>query len=148
MPNLLNLKTAARTDLQDISRFLNENGLPTAGVEKAVENFVLAIDNHAAWIGTAGFELYGESCLLRSVAVAIDYRGKGYGKSLVDAALRNAKARGARTAFLLTETASEYFKRLGFQVIDRKDIDEKVMTSQEFTESCCETATAMRKVLP
>lgn len=45
---------------------------------------------------------------------------------------------------MLTENVFDYFKHLGFDLVDRNDIDEAVMVSPEFTE-CCRTALAMRK---
>jgi len=134
-------------DLPQMSSFLKNNGLPDAGVDKCLDNFLLAVDSNGSWVGLAGFELYSDRCLLRSVAVHEQSRSRGHGRTLIAAVLRNAKAKGAKTAYLLTEGASGYFKRLGFSVIDRKDIDEDVKTSVEFKELCPETAVAMRKVI-
>jgi len=97
-------------------------------------------------LGVAGLEIYGQSALLRSVAVEKNSRRMGHGRALVDAILRNAKQNGVHTIYLLTESAFDYFKHLGFNSVDRKDVDEAVMISLEFTE-CCSTALAMRKTI-
>lgn len=143
----IRLTAAAQKDLPQMSSFLKNNGLPDAGVEKCLDNFLIAINSNDSWVGLAGFELYSDRCLLRSVAVDIRSRSRGHGRALVGAVLRNAKAKGAKTAYLLTEGASGYFERLGFSVVDRKDIDEDVKTSVEFKELCPETAVAMRKAI-
>lgn len=112
-----------------------------------MENFVVALDQNGTWIGIAGFERYGQNCLLRSVAVDKQFRGRGYGRTLVETVLSNAKAEGIKTVYLLTEDARNYFERLGFGALDRRLVDEPIKASPEFTESCCETAVAMRKVI-
>lgn len=138
------VRSATSNDLPQISAFLRENALPTNGVESCVENFVIAVDRDGSWIGIAGLEPYGKSGLLRSVAVNERFRGLGHGRIIVDTVLRNARAKGIETVYLLTDTAETYFQGLGFEAVDRNRIDEAVRASPEFTE-CCETAVAMRK---
>ncbi len=140
------MRHATAADLQQISRFLTENGLPTNGVNKFFENFIVALDQNGSWIGIAGLEVYGKSGLLRSVAVDKQFRGMGHGRTLVNTILTNAKKKRIETIYLLTESAEDYFKGLGFEVVNRKDIDEATRASPEFTE-CCETAVAMRKFI-
>ncbi|MGP8129000.1 MAG: GNAT family N-acetyltransferase [Candidatus Bathyarchaeia archaeon] len=120
--------------------------MTTAGVESCYANFVIATDKKGTLVGVAGLEVYGQSALLRSVAVEKNSRRMGHGRTLVDAVLRNAKQIGVYTIYLLTENAFDYFKNLGFDLVDRKEIDEAVMDSLEFTE-CRSTALAMRKTI-
>lgn len=139
------IRRATKADLPEIRRFLADNGLPTDGIERFLENFVVATDGNGSWIGIAGLELYGKSGLLRSVAVNGQFRGLGHGRALVDAVLGHARAKGVETVYLFTETAEAYFKGLGFEVVGRRGIDDRLKSSPEFTE--CETAVAMRKVI-
>jgi amino-acid N-acetyltransferase len=140
------IRPAAASDKPSISKFLAENGLPANGVDKCIENFLVAEDKEGCWVGVAGLELYGRSGLLRSVAVDRRFRGMGQGRALVDAALRRAKAKGIGTVYLLTDDAVAYFGGLGFEPVDRKIIDEAVKASVEFGEMCA-SAVAMRKML-
>ncbi len=140
------IRPAKPTDLRKIMSFLKENNLPTNGVEKCLNNFVVAEEKDGSWVGIAGLEVYDKGGLLRSVAVGKQYRGLGHGRKLVDAILRNAKAKGVQTVYLLTDSADAYFKGLGFEAVDRENIEADVKASPEFTE-CCETAIAMRKTL-
>jgi amino-acid N-acetyltransferase len=140
------IRSAEFIDLQQIVEFLKVNGLPTVGVESWYANFVIATDERGTLLGVADLEIYGQIALLRSVAVEKDSRRMGHGRALVDAVLTNAKQNGVDTIYLLTETASDYFKHLGFDFVDRKDIDEAVTASLEFTE-CRSTALAMRKTI-
>jgi amino-acid N-acetyltransferase len=142
----IHIRPAAASDLLPISKFLAENGLPTNGVDKCVENFMVAQDKNGSWVGVAGLELYGKSGLLRSVAVDSRFRGMGQGRALVNAALRRAKAKGIGTVYLLTDDAVAYFGGLGFEPVDRKIVDEAVKASVEFGEMCA-PAVAMRKTL-
>ena len=41
--------------------------------------------------GVVGLEIYGDVALLRSLAVAVDSRGKGYGRALVAGAERSPR---------------------------------------------------------
>jgi amino-acid N-acetyltransferase len=140
------LRRAKSSDLEQLVRFLEANGLTTAGVERWYANFVIATDEKNTLLGVAGLEIYGQSALLRSVAVEKDSRRMGHGRALIDAVLRNAKQNGVYTVYLLTESAFDYFKHLGFDLVDRKDIDEAVLASLEFTE-CHSTALAMRRTI-
>lgn len=120
--------------------------MPELGVDAWVDNFVIVEDEKGALVGVAGLELYNKSGLLRSVAVDERFRSQGHGQVLVESVVRNAKARGVKALYLLTDNASAYFERLGFRVVNREDIDEAVKTSVEFTEMC-QDATAMRRVI-
>ena len=151
MPDLamladVHIRPAMKGDLAKISRFLEDNGLPVFGVEGCVEDFVVAQDRDGSWVGIAGLEVYGESGLLRSVAVDGRFRGVGQGRVLVNEMLKNAKSKGVRTVYLLTDNAEHYFSGLGFEAVDRKDVDEAVKASVEFGEMCA-SAVAMRKTL-
>ena len=141
------LRSATVGDLPKVKSFLRENGLPDLGVEGCVRNFVIAEDEIGSWIGVAGLETHGHNGLLRSVAVRKHSRGKGVGRALVNAVLADASARGFTNVYLLTDDASDYFERLGFRVVDRKDVDDAVKASVEFTEACPDSAIVMRKTI-
>jgi len=141
------LKPATTGDLPKLHVFLRDNGLPDIGVDTCVQNFIIAQDEMGGWVGVAGLELYGKSGLLRSVAVDTKCRGRGYGRTLVNAALGNARAKGLKKVYLLTDDATKYFERLGFRIVDRKEVDAPVKGSLEFTEACPESAIVMQKAL-
>ena len=141
------LRSATAGDLPKMKSFLRDNGLPDLGVERYVQNFVIAEDEIGGLIGIAGLETYENNGLLRSVAVRKHSRGKGVGRALVNAVLADASARGFTNVYLLTDDASDYFERLGFRVVDRKDVDDAVKASVEFTEACPDSAIVMRKTI-
>ena len=143
---LVRLRSVQATDMSRLTDFLKGNSLTTVGLQECLENFLIAYDESASCIGAAGYELYGKSALLRSVAVDKGSRRSGVGRALVEQVLRNAGKRGVRTVYLLTDTAEEYFARLGFERIDRSHVDEAVKASPEFGE-CCISAQLMCKSL-
>ena len=76
------------------------------------------------------------AAVLRSLAVAPDWRGHGFGWLLADHAVMRARDRGARRLYLLTETASDFFaEKFGFRAIDRATVDTAVMSTATFRES-------------
>jgi amino-acid N-acetyltransferase len=140
------IRQAEKDDVAWIKGLLEENGLPTVGVDQWYGNFVVAVDETGEPVGVAGFELYNHNGLLRSVVVEKDCRNAGYGQAVVEAVLGNAKKRGVEVVYLFTETAQDYFKRLGFDVVGRDQVDEAVKGSPELTE-CCSRAAAMCKTV-
>jgi amino-acid N-acetyltransferase len=140
-------RAATKEDMLRIKEFLRENRLPDLGVDGCVEDFVIAENETGSLIGVAGVEVYGENALLRSVAVDKQSRARGYGRILVNTILGNARDKGVKTIYLLTQDADNYFQRLGFQIVDRKDVDDAVKSSLEFTEACPESTTVMRRTI-
>lgn len=62
---------------------------------------------------------------IKSLAVAPEHAGNGYGSELVRFEVEEAKALGARTIFVLT-FQPDYFKKHGFREIDRNSLPKKV----------------------
>lgn len=142
----MDIARAAVADYPAIAKALTDAGLPLEGAEAAFATGVVARDGDRL-VGAAAVELYGGAALLRSVIVVPDQRGSGLGRALVDAAEGLAAEAGAREAYLLTETAADWFLGLGYQAIDRDSVPVDVATSIEFTTACATTAVAMRRQL-
>ncbi len=62
---------------------------------------------------------------IRSLAVAEDCQGRGYGRMLVDACLEEAEALGVRRVFALTYVEA-FFGRLGFEIVEKSVLPHKV----------------------
>lgn len=84
----------------------------------SLDNFVIAKTADAV-IGACGIEQYGTVALLRSLAVAADFQGKGLGNSLYQAVLEVAKDKGVKQIFLITTTAAAFFRKQGFTKVER-----------------------------
>jgi amino-acid N-acetyltransferase len=140
MPPIISPATPA--DLAAIFDLLDESRLPRAGLAEHVATTFVARQG-ARLVGTAALELYGESALLRSVAVAAEQRGRGLGAALTAAALDLARRRGVRSVYLLTETAAQFFPKFGFRPIPRSAVDPAVLGSPEFMTACPASALVM-----
>jgi amino-acid N-acetyltransferase len=115
-------------------------------VSDCIDKFIVA-ESDGSMVGSIGLERYGDCALLRSAAVAENYRGKGVGHKLVDALLARAESDGVKTMYLLTTTADAWFPEFGFATIDRSWVPEEVTASREFRGACPSSATVMRKNL-
>jgi amino-acid N-acetyltransferase len=84
---------------------------------------------------------------VRSVVVADEYRGRGFGGALCDELEAAAGRAGATSACLLTTTAVAYFARRGYQPVAREDAPRRVRQARQFEDVCPSTATYMEKEL-
>jgi len=134
---------ATPEDLGPVLVLLAEASLPEDGVAEHFEHF-LVVRADGRVVGAVGMEPYGESALLRSLVVAPERRGHGLGLALTEQLLREARERGVRRVFLLTDTAAEFFPKFGFKRIPREEANGEVQGSVEFRMACCESAVCMR----
>lgn len=140
------LRRAEQADREAVAALLRDLELPTDGVAEWVDRFWVS-EHEGKLVGVAGMEHYGDAGLLRSVAVAAEWRGSGVGRALVDRVLEDGRAAGLKDVFLLTTTAEHYFPRLGFACVGRGCVPAGVRTSAEFTGACPASAIVMRKEL-
>lgn len=136
------LRQAQLADRAQALNLLRELGLPVDGVIDWLEHFRVA-EHEDRVVGLAGMERYGDAGLLRSVAVAPDWRGTGLGRALVERVLEDGRRAGVRPVYLLTTTAEDYFPRLGFARVSREAVPEAVRASVEFTSACPASAVVM-----
>jgi amino-acid N-acetyltransferase len=136
------IDSTGKDELPDVLALLDECKLPKEGLADHLSTTLVARKGSRV-VGCSALELYRENALLRSVAVEPSFRGQRLGERLVRAALDLARDRKASCVYLLTETASRFFSKLGFESIQRSDVPEEVRRSVEFTSLCPETATVM-----
>jgi amino-acid N-acetyltransferase len=140
------LRAATLEDLDDIQALLTSARLPTTGLESAMGSAVVARED-GRLVGCAAVELYGRFGLLRSVCVEPAHRGAGLGRKLVREAEALARRSGVNELFLLTETASEWFPRLGYRPDQRHTVPSALRASAEFTGACPDSARLFRRTL-
>lgn len=134
-------------DVPALAALVTTVGLPTAGLEDAVEYFWVT-RAYTTIVGSVGLEVYDDEALLRSLAVAPSHRGIGIGRILLDTVLAYLMARQFRRVYLLTVTATALFARYGFHSIPRTSVSVAVQQSAEFHSACPETATCMAYIFP
>jgi amino-acid N-acetyltransferase len=136
------LRPATPTDLAAVERLLVASSLPLDGVGEALADFVVA-EAGGEVVGVAGLEVCCDNALLRSVAVAGEWRSSGIGRALVTRVISDAEARGIRALYLLTTTAEHYFPGFGFRRITREEVPADVRETAEFQSACPASATIM-----
>jgi arsenate reductase len=137
------VQAASASDLDEVRRLLNECGLPEEGVEDQwPQAYVVVKDDHRV-VASAGLEVYGREGLLRSVAVAPQFRERGWGAQLLQERMRAAARSGVTRVFLLTTTAADFFLHHGFVPADRGSPGPELRSSAEFARACPTTATCL-----
>ena len=111
MPELV-YRSARAEDWPAVRALLEACDLPLAGVREELDGFELAVHADAGLVGCAALEFYGGSGLLRSVAVAPEWRGRWIASELVARLLDEARAEGLADVTLFTTTAAELFHPL------------------------------------
>lgn len=108
--------------LEKLQKFLQTNKLPHQDVSDAITTkgrvFLGYYDDGGELIGSGGLEMYGDSALLRSVAVKENARGQKLGKKIVDDLVAQARNSKINNIFLLTETAKDFFYKERFYNCD------------------------------
>jgi amino-acid N-acetyltransferase len=143
---LMRIDRATAGDIPAVERLLADAGLPLDGAADALSLGVVGRDG-VRIVAASAIERYGPGGLLRSVVVAADWRGTGLGRQIVAAAEQLARDEGIRVLYLLTETAADWFPRLGYEVVDRAVASAAVGESIEFTTVCRDTGVPMVKRL-
>jgi amino-acid N-acetyltransferase len=88
--------------------------------------FVLGQDQGGSILGCCALSIAWEDLAeVRSLAVAAQCRGQGWGRRLVEACLSDAITLGIYRVFTLTYQA-HFFERLGFQVVSKDNLPQKV----------------------
>ena len=142
-PLNLTYRNATEDDAAAIRSLLESQRLPTETVGTTKTDFYLAVENNAI-VGVAGFEYYGEDVLLRSVAVPASLQKNHIGSEFVEWMISLAKQKGLKRIVLLTETASKFFAKKGFRIVERSFIvNDAMKQSSQFSGGCCSTAVCM-----
>jgi len=128
--------------LPGLWELLRQAGLPADVGGHGGTAIILATEEGEV-VGGVALEVYGRHGLLRSLVVAQERRSGGLGGRLTGAAVDEAVGRGLEAVYLLTETAADFFRRLGFSVTERDLAPEGIQASSEFGVLCPDTAVPM-----
>ncbi len=126
---------------------LQMQGLPVSDitVERLKSFFYIGSDGSPT--GIVGLEMCGADALLRSLAIAEHARSHGVGSGLVRYAEKYAASKSVQSIYLLTTTAEAFFKRLGYERIDRSRAPPSIERTREFASLCPASAAFMLKYL-
>ena len=138
----MNYRDAVAQDIEKIENLLIEHHLPVNDILKYIDNFVVSEQKNNI-IGVGGYENLGEIALIRSIVVSQEYRGQSIGANIYRLLEEKIKHIGIKEAYLLTETATDYFKKLGFTLKERASLPEAITITKQFRELCPSTAIIM-----
>lgn len=140
----LTLKIAAsEMEREQVIELLKQQDLPTTDIDEDKQLYLL-LDSERL-IGTAGLEIFEDCALLRSVSVVKEEQGKGHGKFINRQIEHFAKESGIKCMYLLTNTARDFFTRLGYCNIKREEAPAAIKQTAEFASLCPSTAVLMIK---
>lgn len=148
---MLSLQLAIRSgqsaDLAVVTALLEGAGLPTDDLTSASGLHLWVLEADGDVVGAIGIERFGASALLRSLVIAPAYQRRGLGHRLVAQLEQDVQETGVEQLILLTETAESFFRRIGYEVIDRRYVPEEITQSAEFRSLCPASAVCMHKAL-
>ena len=122
--------------LSQISDLLTSSNLVPEGLEKENLTLFYKTDKLERVVGAIGVELYGDSCLLRSLAVHKNNRNLGIARTLIHEALGFACSEKSFNVYLITETIGDTMIRYGFNNISRDDVPQEIIKSPFFNGIC------------
>jgi len=128
-------------------RLIGDAGLPTVDLPDIRGLRLWVLEAGVSVLGVIAMERFGTHALLRSLAIAPEHRRRGFARDLVARLEHDARAEGVQRLTLLTETAQDFFGRLGYCPIDRREAPPDVQQSAEFRSLCPVTAICMTKSL-
>jgi amino-acid N-acetyltransferase len=135
-------RTATAADEAAVRALLRTAGLPFADVAAGRQELILALDGESL-AGCVGLEVHGKDGLLRSLAVAPAWRGRGLARELCRRVLALARERELEELYLLTTTIEPLCRKLGFERVDRAAVPPEVAGSEEFRRLCPASAACM-----
>jgi amino-acid N-acetyltransferase len=126
---------------------LQAQGLPFSDITDGHLEHFFFVGSDGSPTGLVGLEIYGSDALLRSLVVGENAKGNGLGSALIDHAEQYAASKGVRSIYLLTTTAETFFRRLGYERIDRSQAPPSIERTREFASLCPASSAFMVKSL-
>ncbi|CAG9236915.1 arsenic resistance N-acetyltransferase ArsN2 [Paraburkholderia caribensis] len=144
----MKIRAARPEDLGAINVLLTENALPASDINhELLCDFVVVEDDGGFVVGSVGLERYDSNALLRSLAVMQTARNAGLGSRLLTHVEGLARDRGILELWLLTTTASDFFRRKDYVDVQRSTAPAKLQSTTQFAQLCPASAVCMRKIV-
>jgi N-acetylglutamate synthase-like GNAT family acetyltransferase len=131
-----------------LSKALAKARLPADDLDAPAHLFWRFETMDSGSVGFGGLEIHGEDALMRSLVTLPSLRSRGIGAAMVMLLESEAAMRGCRAIWLLTDSASAFFGRLGYAKCDRAVVPETIRETQEFAVLCPASADVLVKRLP
>ncbi len=141
----MSVRRAKPGDLANIRRLLHEAQLPSDDLNEQALDYFLVLENGNSLQGAVGLEHYGDVALLRSLVIANEARGRGFGTELAAAAEKLASQLGVAELYLLTTSAQAFFLARHFRPIRRDESPAAIKGTAQFSALCPAAAIVMVK---
>jgi amino-acid N-acetyltransferase len=137
------LRSAREGDVRDIMALLQPY-VVEGSLKPVTEDEILSIISsfkvysvNGQIVCAAALLDYGDSCELAKLCTLPRFQARGRAGALVRALLDQARVRGKRTVFALTVQpyVGEFFERLGFKAIDRKELPSEWQSGYDFSRA-------------
>jgi len=142
------LDAATSMDEPWIRQLLTLCGLPQEDLTLGHLSHFWVIKERGEILGTVGLEMHGRSALLRSLAVDPRFRKQGFASELTKKAEDYAATLKIEVLYLLTLTAESFFRKRGYQRIERNSAPPLIQGTTEFQGLCPASSVCMVKPLP
>ncbi|QZA80136.1 GNAT family N-acetyltransferase [Deefgea piscis] len=123
-------------NLAEITQLLASCNLKSGDISADNPPFFYGIQYSNELIALIGLEFFDKVGLLRSLAVATDFRDKGLASSLVLYAEDLARQQGVKTLYLLTNTAEMFFLNARYQATERNMAPLDIQATSQFSGLC------------
>lgn len=128
---------------EDSRSLLEENDLPMDDISPGDTLFFEAVAESER-IGMGALQVSTDLALLRSVVIEKSRRGNGYGTTLVNGLVEQARRIRVNELYLLTTSAESFFEQLGFQSVSRDEAPSGIRSTAQFQHLCPDTAATMK----
>ena len=140
----IHLRNAGSADLPGIFTLLSQAQLPLPLQNESVE-FLVAEQAGERLAGCIGWEIHGQSALLRSLVVEECSRNRGIAAALVKFAMDELCKRRITDFVLLTIQAVNLAVKLGFEPVDRDALPPEIRRCPQLSSGGCSSALCMRR---
>lgn len=130
----------------ELEELLDLCGLPSDDIYASHLQF-FGIHRANRLVAVIGLESYDSVALLRSLAVLPDYRSLGVARKLVSFIEAQAVQQGVQDLYLLTSTASNFFRSLDYQLAERCVAPLSIQQTAQFSGLCPASASFLTKRL-
>lgn len=138
------IQKAKDRQIEEIKLLLAKHKLPIDDIQSGNIKFLVTLQKQKV-IGAIAVELYQNTGLLRSLVVDSEYWNHGLGKKLINALIQNCISNKVDELYLLTSTSVLFFEKLGFKIIERENIPQRISQTEQFKTLCPSSAIAMFK---
>ncbi len=139
-------REAEESDIQRIKELLYSSGLPSTDVDGQAQK-IFVVESKGKLVGIGGIEDFGGIGLIRSITVAPEHRKNGIAMNLYQLLEEYACNSGIKALYLITESAKEYFQKLGFSAQEREAVPYLIKQTSQFSKLCPTSAAVMFKTL-